>query len=375
MSVPRSKGPAPRPERGPTPRPVPGAGDDTGRGLRVMANLALRFLLVVAALYVLLLILNAISLVTITVVVAILVSALLQPAVAWLAGRGLPRPLAAIGVFVVGVVTITAAVWFAISQVASNATLIADQLANALTSIQYWLVHGPLHLSSSQVDQIGTQLQQLLTTNRGSIISGVFATASSALAVISGGVLCLFAVFFLLLDDGQIWRWVVSLFPDREEPRVAHAGQVAWTTLTAYMRSTVLLAFINALTMVIVMLVAGMPLVVPLGVLLFLGSLIPLVGMVVAGLVVVLVALVTKSVAVAIVMAVALVLTVQLEGNLLNPLIMGKAVSIHPLAILLAVTGGTILGGVFGAFIAVPLVAVLNNVRTTVRLDARGAVG
>ena len=348
--------------------------DDSGRGLRVMANLALRFLLVVAALYVLLLILNAISLVTITVVVALLVSALLQPAVAWLVGRGVPRPVAAIGVFVVGIVTIGVAVWFAISQVASNATLIADQLSNALTAIQDWLVHGPLHLSSQQVDQIGTQLQQALTTNRGSIISGVFATASSAVGVISGGVLCLFAIFFMLLDDGQIWRWVVSLFPDREEPRVVHAGQVAWTTLSAYMRSCVVLAFINSLTMVIVMLVAGMPLVVPLGVLLFLGSLIPLVGMIVAGSVVVLVALVTKSVAVAIVMAVALVLTVQLEGNLLNPWIMGKAVSIHPLAILLAVTGGTILGGVFGAFIAVPFVAVLNNVRTTVRHDAAVAL-
>ncbi|MGZ4601160.1 MAG: AI-2E family transporter [Oryzihumus sp.] len=347
--------------------------EQSGRELRFIADLSLRFLLIAAAIYVLLRILNAISLVTITVVVALLVSALLQPAVAWLVGRGVPRPLAAIGVFVVGVVAIGLAVWFAVSQVASNAALIGDQLRNALTSIQDWLVHGPLHLSARQVDQIGTNLQQTLANNQGSIVSGVFATAGSALSVISGGVLCLFAICFMLLDDGQIWRWVVSLFPDREEPRVAHAGQVAWRTLSAYMRGCVILAFINSLTMVIVMLVAGMPLVIPLGVLLFLGSLIPLVGMVVAGIVVVLVALVTKSVAVAIVMAVALVLTVQLEGNMLNPYILGKAVSIHPLAILLAVTGGTILGGVFGAFIAVPLVAVLNNVRTTVRLDAAAA--
>jgi predicted PurR-regulated permease PerM len=128
------------------------------------------------------------------------------------------------------------------------------------------------------------------------------------------------------------------------------------------MRSTVLLALINSFTMVVIMVIAGMPLVVPLGVLLFLGSLIPLLGMLVAGVVVVLVALVTKSALMALVMAIALVLTVQLEGNLLNPLIMGKAVNIHPLGILMAVTAGTILGGVFGAFIAVPLAAILNNV-------------
>jgi predicted PurR-regulated permease PerM len=114
--------------------------------------------------------------------------------------------------------------------------------------------------------------------------------------------------------------------------------------------------------MVIIMIIAGMPLVVPLGVLLFLGSLIPLIGMLVAGVVVILIALVTKGAVMALVMAIALVLTVQLEGNLLNPLILGKAVQIHPLAILVTVTAGTIVGGIFGAFVAVPLVAILNNV-------------
>jgi len=101
-------------------------------------------------------------------------------------------------------------------------------------------------------------------------------------------------------------------------------------------------------------------------VLLFLGSLIPLIGMLVTGLVVVLIALVTKGVVMALVMAVALILTVQLEGNLLNPYILGKAVQIHPLGILMGVTAGTIVGGIFGAFIAVPLVAVLNNVASDV---------
>jgi len=108
------------------------------------------------------------------------------------------------------------------------------------------------------------------------------------------------------------------------------------------------------------------------GVLLFLGSMIPLIGMIVTGVVVILIALVTKGLVMALVMAVALILTVQLEGNLLNPYILGKAVQIHPLGILMAVTAGTILGGIFGAFIAVPLVAVLNNVATDLSARLNG---
>jgi Predicted permease len=221
-------------------------------------------------------------------------------------------------------------------------------------------------MSEHQVQQLIDDLTKTITENRASLAQGVFATANSALIVVSGAVFCLFATLFLLTDDGGIWRWVVRLFPYEARAKVAHAGNVAWRTLIAYMRSTVLLALINALTMVVVMLIAGMPLVVPLGVLLFLGSMIPLIGMLVAGVVVVLVALVTKSLVMALVMALALILTIQLEGNLLNPFILGKAVQIHPLGILMGVTAGTILGGIFGAFIAVPLVAVLNNVANDV---------
>jgi len=221
-------------------------------------------------------------------------------------------------------------------------------------------------MSERQVQQLIDDLTRTITENRASLAQGVFATANSALLIVSGAVFCLFATLFLLADDGGIWRWVVRLFPGEAQAKVAHAGKVAWRTLIAYMRSTVVLALINSLTMVVIMLIAGMPLVVPLGVLLFLGAMIPLIGMLVAGVVVVLVALVTKSLVMALVMAIALILTIQLEGNLLNPYILGKAVQIHPLGILVGVTAGTILGGIFGAFIAVPLVAVLNNVANDV---------
>jgi putative heme transporter len=335
-------------------------------GFRVTAAWALRFLIVVAALFVLLNLLNDVSLVTITVIVAVMICALLQPLVELLTRHRVPRTLAAVLVFVLGMTTFVGAFWFVVQQVSSNSSALGSQLLDAVGSIRKWLVTGPPRMSEHQVNQLIDDLTKTITANRTSLAQGAFATANSALVIVSGAVFCLFATLFLLTDDGGIWRWIVRLFPVESRATVAHAGTVAWRTLIAYMRSTVLLALINALTMVVVMLVAGMPLVVPLGVLLFLGSMIPLIGMLVAGVVVILVASVTKSLVVALVMALALFVTVQLEGNLLNPFILGKAVQIHPLAILMAVTAGTIVGGIFGAFIAVPLVAVLNNVANDV---------
>ena len=338
------------------------ATDSVSWGFQVTAAWALRFLIVMAALFVLLTMLNAVSLVTITVIVAVMICALLQPGVELLMRNRVPRIPAAILVFVLGMSALVGAAWFVVQQVSASSSELGAQLLDAVAKIRNWLVTGPPQMSEHQVQQLIDDLTKTITDNRASLAQGVFATANSALLIVSGAVFCLFATLFLLTDDGGIWRWVVRLFPSEARAKVAHAGNVAWQTLIAYMRSTVLLALINALTMVVVMLIAGMPLVVPLGVLLFLGSMIPLIGMLVAGVVVVLVALVTKSLVMALVMALALILTIQLEGNLLNPFILGKAVQIHPLGILMGVTAGTILGGIFGAFIAVPLVAILNNV-------------
>ncbi len=342
------------------------ATDTVSWGLQVAAAWALRFLLVVAALFVLLNLLNAVSLVTITVIVAIMISALLQPAVGLLTRHRVPRIPAAILVFVLGTTALVAAAWFVVLQISVNASELGGQLQDAGVTIRNWLVTGPPQMSETRVTQMIDDLTKGITDNGAGVAQGVFNTANSALGVLGGTIFCLFAILFLMTDDGGIWRWVVRLFPGEARAKVAHAGDVAWRTLIAYMRSTVLLALINAATMVVVMLIAGMPLVVPLGVLLFLGSMIPLIGMLVAGVVVVLVALVTKSAVMALVMALALFLTVQLEGNLLNPYILGKAVQIHPLGILMGVTAGTIVGGIFGAFIAVPLVAILNNVANDV---------
>lgn len=356
-----------RPREEPRPAPAQHNTSAPDDALRVAAVFSARCLIVIGFLYVLVLGLNRISLVTITITVAVMLSAILRPVVNGGVRLGAPRWLAAPVVFLLGVGFIGAAMWFVVSQITNNMDTIVTRLNEAGVSILIWLQEGPAHMSAEQVNQLSTLLAEKLTNARGDIASGALATASSVASFLGGSILCLFSLLFLLLDDGQIWSWVMSLFPARQRSRLKVGGAVAWRTLVAYMRSTILLAFINALTMVPIMMFARMDLVVPLAVLLFLGSLIPMIGMVVAGVVLMLVALVLKGPVTALAMGIALFLVIQLEGNLLNPYILGKAVRIHPLAILATVTGGTLVGGPFGAFVAVPFVAIVNNVVTAVR--------
>lgn len=355
----------PREEHVPPPHGGPATAPEDA--LRFAAAIAGRLLIVIAFCYVLLLLLNQISLVTITITVAVMLSAILRPIVNSAVRAGFPRAVAAPVVFLLGVGSIAISLWFVITQITGNMDTITTRLNEASLAILGWLENGPAHMSADQVNQLSTDLAGRLTNARGDLASGFLATATSVVGIITGSILCLFALLFLLLDDGTIWAWLVGLFPTREQPRVLVAGAVAWKTLVAYMRSTILLALINALSMVPIMMFAEMDLVIPLAVLLFLGSLIPMIGMLAAGAVLMLVALVMQGPVTALVMGIALFLVIQLEGNLLNPYILGKAVSIHPLAILATVTGGTLVGGPFGAFVAVPFVAIINNVVTAVR--------
>ncbi|MDE9364854.1 AI-2E family transporter [Luteipulveratus sp. YIM 133132] len=344
-------------------------------GVRVAAWWSVCFVAIVLGLVVLIRLLNSISLVTVTMAVAVMITALLEPLVRLLVRAGVPRALAGVGVFVLGIAGLAVAVWFVVSQVTDSAGDIQTQLNQAADDIRNWLITGPLHLSAHDVDEYTTDLGDTISSHRSTIVNGFLQTATSAVGVLSGAVLCLFATLFLVLDDGRIWRWFVRIFPVHARAHANEGGVAAWRTLTVYMRSLVLLAALNSLAMVPVMMIAGMPLVVPMAVLLFLGSLVPLIGVLVAGVVVCLIALVASGLTTAIVMAVALILVVQLFGNLVNPIILGKAVDIHPLAILVCVTGGTILAGIFGAFVAVPLVAVINNVVHAVRRQHRSSTG
>lgn len=352
-----------------TPAPEAAAGRRPARpvetvswSLRVAAEWSARFLIVVAAAYVAWRLLDSVGMVTVALVVAVMITALLQPAVARLEHRAVRRPLAVTLVFVVGIALLGLVAWFVASQISSNIATLGSRVVDAESAIRDWLVRGPLHLSETQLDQLGKDFADAVSRNRERIASGVFTTASTALESLGGVALCVLSVFFLLRDGRGIWRWVVQLFPFDARPDVDVAGRLAWQTLTGYVRGVVIVALTDAVTVTVVLLVMRIPLAVALGVLIFVGAFIPLVGLVVTGTLAVLVALVAQGVGAALVVAVAIVLAVQAEGHLLHPMVMSRAVRVHPLAVVIAVTSGTLVAGIFGALVAVPLTAVVNTV-------------
>jgi predicted PurR-regulated permease PerM len=187
------------------------------------------------------------------------------------------------------------------------------------------------------------------------------ATAATLFEVLTGALLVLFATFFFLRDGRKIWRFIVRLLPVNARWSLSDAGDASWATLGAYVRATVLVAFIDALGIGLALLILRVPFPFPLAALVFLGAFIPIVGASVSGAVAVLVALVDKGWVVAVILLGAVILVQQLEGHVLQPIIMGRAVAIHPLAVIIGIASGVVLAGIIGALIAVPLIAVLNT--------------
>jgi predicted PurR-regulated permease PerM len=179
--------------------------------------------------------------------------------------------------------------------------------------------------------------------------------------ILSGTFLVLFALFFFLRDGRMIWRFSVNLLPSQAREPLDHAGLAAWRTLASYVRATVLVAFIDAVGIYIGLELLNVPLALPLGALVFLTAFIPIIGATLSGAVAVLVALVTNGFFTAIVVLIIVIAVQQIEGHLLQPLIMGRAVAIHPLAVIVGIASGLVLGGIIGALIAVPIIAVLNT--------------
>ncbi len=180
--------------------------------------------------------------------------------------------------------------------------------------------------------------------------------------MVAGILIVFFVTIFFLLDGRGIWTWVVGLLPRQVRERTHQAGRRGLVTLSSYVRTQILVAFIDAVGIGIGAAVIGLPLVVPMAALVFLGAFIPFVGAIVTGVIAVLVALVVKGWVMALVMLGVVLLVQQIEGHILQPFLMGRAVSLHPVAVLLSVTAGTVLGGIVGALFAVPVVAVLNTV-------------
>ncbi|SPE57842.1 pheromone autoinducer 2 transporter [Streptomyces netropsis] len=351
------------------PRPDPVAA--VPWGVRVAAEVAWRLLILAASLWVLMRMISAVQLVVLAFVAALLITALLQPTVALLRRHGVPRGLATAMTFISGFVVMGLVCWFVVWQVTENLDDLTENVQHGITELKHWLLNSPFHVTEDQINNIADNLSKAIGTNTKDITSAGIEGVTVILEVLTGILLAMFSTLFLLYDGPKIWGWLLKLFPAAARDGVAGAGPRAWATLTAYVRGTVIVALIDAIFIGIGLFFLDVPMAVPLAVFIFLFAFIPLVGAVVSGALAVVVALVTRDMFTA-TMVLAVVLAVQqIEGHVLQPFILGRAVRVHPLAVVLSVAAGSLIAGIGGAVVAVPLVAVTNAVVGYLRAYAR----
>jgi len=333
-------------------------------GLDLAAAWGWRFLVIVAAGLVILKALATFAVVTLPLVVALLIAALVSPLVRAMRRGGLPEGLAALLVVLGGLATVIVLLSFAGQQVANGATDLADQVVQGLDEVRDWLKNGPLNASDSQINDYIASAQDAITeqTKDGQVLAQVTSFGSAVTHVFAGFFIVLFSTYFFLADGERIWAWTVRLAPRAARARVDSSGRVAWVSLTQFVRATVIVALVDAIGISLVAAILGVPFVLAIGVLVFLGAFVPMIGATVAGTVAVLVALVDQGPVTALFMLGGVILVQQVEGHILQPFLMGRWVSLHPLGVIVAIGIGVIVAGVAGALVAVPLAATVNAV-------------
>lgn len=330
--------------------------------VRIAAAWTWRLLLLGLGIYLLARIFGRIELVAVSFVLALFLVAILHPFEQRLHAL-IPRPrsLSVTLALLIGIAVLGGIGYFVVWQISTHAGELNSQLTDFVNSARSWLRTGPLHVKSSDLDKLANNVTTALQNHQGQLISGAIETVRTLVEFLTGALLILLSTFFLLRDGEEIWGWVVRLFPRTAHERLDHAGRVGWHSLGGYMRGQLIIAVFHGVTITIVLLIMRVPLAGALGVLIFLGSFVPLVGLTVTGALAIAVSLLEHGLTSAIVVAVAIIVLVQVEGNVLQPIIMSRSVDVHPLAIALSVIAGTILAGIVGALFAVPFVAFLNS--------------
>ncbi|MGL3806121.1 AI-2E family transporter [Paeniglutamicibacter sp. R2-26] len=292
--------------------------------------------------------------------VALLLTAFLKPPVDWLVVHGW-RPWLAIPLAVLGATAVmTGLVLLVETQVAAGLPEVKQRSAVAYQQFRNYLDSSPLQFTSARFDAFLVQVGQDIQAHGSEVFSGVLVAGRTAGHVVAGTLLTVFATVFMLIDGSNVWRWTVRLFPGGVRPAVDGAGKAGWNTLTSFVRVQIVVAAGNGVGIGLFAFFLGLPLVLPLAILVFLASFIPVIGAIVTGALAVLVALVFAGPIQALVMLGGVLLVHLFEAHVMQPLAMGAAVKIHPLAVVFAVAAGTYLAGIPGALFAVPTVAVLN---------------
>ena len=338
--------------------------------VRKTAAWAWRLLVIFATIVALLWMVKRLELIVVPVALATMLAALLLPVVDFLDRRGAPRGGAVALVLLGGIAVVGGILTFVVSQFIQGAPALVDQVSTSIKGVGDWLTHGPLHINQQQIDQFRKSAIDALQNNQEKLTSGALSTAGTVTEIVTGALLVLFTLIFVLHGGRNIFAFITKVFPPQVRERVRDAGRAGFHSLIGYVLATFLVALVDAVGIGTGLAIMGVPLALPLASLVFLGAFVPLVGAVVAGFLAVIVALIAKGLIYALITLGLIIAVQQLEGHVLQPLVMGRAVSIHPLAVVLAIAGGGVLAGIVGALLAVPTVAFLNSaVRVLVARD------
>ncbi len=331
------------------------------RALRISAALGWRLLVVVAALYVIGVAVSYVAAVVVSVAVALLLAALLAPAVHWLEVRRVPRGVATALVMISGLALLGGVLTFVVVTLVRGVPDLGTQLEASINDIANWLRSGPLGLSDTQLRSVQDQLLEALSANQASITTSALTTAATVGELVTELLLVVFTLIFFLHGGLAIWQFLLGVVPSAVRTRVDVAGRRGLAALVSYVRATAAVAVVDGVAIGIALMILDIPLAVPLAALVFLGAFIPIIGAVVAGGVAVLIALVAQGLVSALIVLGVVVAVMQLESHILQPLLLGRAVKLHPLAVVLSIATGLLVGGIAGALLAVPLLAVLNS--------------
>ena len=329
--------------------------------IRKSAAWAWRLLVLFAALLALLWIYSHLSLIIVPVALALLLTALLLPGVDWLDVHGVPRGPAVFLLLLFGLAVVGGILSFVVSQFVEGVPDLVAQVTSSINSIKGWLIDGPLHLNNAQIENFGTSAVDALQNNQDRLTTGAVSTATTITEIVTGAFVVLFTLIFFLYGGRNIYQFVTGAFPVGVREKVRRAGIAGFNSLVGYVRATFLVALVDAVGIGTGLAIMGVPLALPLASLVFLGAFVPLVGAIVAGFLAVVVALLSKGLVYALITLGLIIAVQQLEGHVLQPLVMGRAVSIHPLAVVLGISTGAVLAGIVGALLAVPIIAFINS--------------
>lgn len=329
--------------------------------VRKAAAWSWRLLVILAAVLAVLWLVTTLAVIVVPVALAVILTALLLPAVDWLDRRGAPRGGAVALVLLTGFALFGGIMTFVVSQFISGLPGLTEQVTRSIDNATRWLIEGPAHLSREQIDNAGDTVVRALRDNQEKLTSGALSTAATITEIVTGALLMLFTLIFLLYGGRNIYSYLTRIIPVRARERVRDAGRAGFGSLIGYVRATFLVALVDAVGIGAGLAIMGVPLALPLASLVFLGAFIPLVGAVVTGFLAVVVALLAKGFIYALITLGLILAVQQLEAHVLQPLVMGRAVAIHPLAIVLAISTGAVLAGIVGALLSVPVLAFLNS--------------